>query len=521
MHDPGPSSAREIEVEPAIAAVQAKHGIVRGTSLNFIGIVTTMLIGFFTTPFFVHHLGTAAYGVYSLVLVFTMGGYFGYLDLGLQTALVHRAAPHAAHGRWREFSRVASSSIVLLGALGLLAATALAVSAEPLAQSVFHVPERFEEPFVQALRLVALVLLVQFPGLAVIGSLQAVHRWDVVAAQRALASIAGVVVAVLFITRSDDVRGLIFPVVAAQGVGVLVLAVVARRLIPRFSLSVRRVSRSEFRELLGYGSIYFGAQAGIAIVSNLDQVLIAVFLSAHSLGLYAIAATIYYAVFALMAITNATVFAATSHLYALNDDERVRVLILRGTRYAASLVLCGSVAALWFGPAFIRAWVGSKFNESGILLVIWLTHFALTAFTGVGQNVLAAIGKVRTVAAISGISVFVNGAVSLALVEPLGMRGVILGTVLAYVVTGPLLLQSTLSAISLPWRKFAVQTVAPAMAAAAAAVGAGGLLRVLGPSSLGSVIGAALTTFAVGVFAAWALLPTRERRDLRVALRLR
>jgi O-antigen/teichoic acid export membrane protein len=507
---------------PADGLGAAKRGVARGTTLQLAGTAATMATGFFATPFFVHQFGTAGYGVYSLVLVFTFAGYFGYLDFGLQSAAVFRAAPHAAAERWGDFARVIASAGFVLGVLGLIFAAALAALAHPLAHSVFAIPPHYQGAFVDGLRVVAFVILIQFPGLAFVGALQTVHRWDAVTVARTGATLAGVGVALLLVWRTHNLLALVIPVVAAPGVAALALAGFALRRIPGLAPTPTLASFAEVRELFRYGRMMFVSQAGIAIVANLDQPLIAGLVSARALGLYAIAATIYYGVFTLLPITNSTVFAATSFLQTTGDEPRLKALTVRGARYAASLTLSAVAAAMLFGPRFIEAWVGRSYHESGVVLRIWLTHMPITVFTGVLGTVLMALGRVRTTALISVASVVLNVVASVGLAFPYGLRGIVIGTVITYIVTGPVLIMSTLRAVQVSPKTFLKQAVLPSYAAglAAAVVGAG-ILLALDPTRLVPVVAAAGTTFAFGVLTAFTRLPEAERDYLVRSLRLR
>jgi O-antigen/teichoic acid export membrane protein len=503
-------------VEPAgsLALSQAKSGALRGTLVNLAGTAITMALGFFTTPYFIHRLGPSAYGVYSLVLVFTMSGYFGYLDFGIQSATVNRASGSAARGRWDEFSDTIAASLIGLAALGL-ASGALIIGFAPFAVDVFNVPASLQNDLTLSLRIVGICLIVQFPSLALVAALQTLHRWDLVVIQRTITSVLGVGAAALLVARQHDLLRLVLPVVLAPTIGSLLLLLLCRTVVPRFRPRVLRTSRNTVVHLLRTGRTFFLAQSGIAIVGNLDQILIAAFLTSQRLAQYAVAATLYYAVFALLPITNATAFAAASHFNAVGDDGRIRALVLRGTRYGASVVLAATASGALFGPAFIRAWVGEGFGASGTLLLIWLTHMCVTAFTGVPHNVLSGVGRVRQAAWISGASVVINAIVSLALVRPYGMNGVVLGTVVSYGITSPIWIHAALRASDVAWRDFLRVTVAPAYGAAAcAAVAGGAILGLAHPASLSGTFGAGAVTFVVGLLATIGLLTRAERSDL-------
>lgn len=480
-----------------------------------------MFVGFVTTPFFIRHLGASAYGVYVLVLVFTTNGYLGYLDLGIQAAIVQRGAGYAALGRWRDFRRVVGSGLVLLAAIGAAAAALLLLAAQPLSEVVFNLPAQYESDFRIALFVLAAVLVVQFPGMAILSALLAVQRPAVVAGQRSAAAIVGVLVAVGAVAVTDSLLGLLIPIICAPLLGVAAAVFVARARVPNIARSVYDVNASELRGLLRLALVLFSAQAGVVVIANFDQVVIGIALNTRAVALYGIAATVYYAVFALAAVTNSSVFSTASHLVARGELEATRRLFIRGTCVAASIVLAGATTAEVWGPTFIRDWVGPGFAESGVLLQLWLVHFVVTAFVGIGWSVLPAMGRVRLAAWFGVASAAINVVATLAAVGPWGIRGVVAGTVIAYLVTGAPMLIAFLRVFDISARSFASSTVFPAFSVALCTVSVGVLLRTAVQGALAVTTLCAGATFLIGLAATSALLTRSERLRVRRALRLR
>jgi O-antigen/teichoic acid export membrane protein len=507
--------------DPVSVPQSATRGLFRGTAANFVGAFVAMAVGFFTTPFFVHHLGSSAYGVYALVLVFTTAGYAGYLDFGLQGAVVREASLFAAAGRWRDVGRVTASGTAVLGAIGLGLGGLLIGLSSLLARDAFHVPVELRHSLVLALRVLGVILVLQFPSLIGVAALQLVHRWDLVMMLRTAALLGAVGAAAVLVATRGGLLSLVVPVLMGQLIGVAATVFYAYRIVPQFDFRPWHATREHVRTLLGTGLLIFSAQGGLIVVANLDQVLIGAFVDARTLGLYAIASAPYYAVFALYSISNSTVFAASSHYKSHDDRPRIRALFFRGTRYSGTLVLVGATAAAIWGLPFIVAWTGRQYREAGILLTIWLLHWPVTALTGIGWNMLASLDRLGGAVRLSTLSAALNIAASVVLLHFWGARGVILGTVIAYVITGPILIRLYLRAVGESASAFLREVVAPAYAAAACAGLVGLGLRLVLPTSLPVVVAAGAFTFAAGLVAAWTLAPPPDRMLLRRELRLK
>src|SRR3984893_14220510 len=65
-------------------------------------------ISFFLSPFIVRHLGNSAYGIW--VLLVSVTGYLGFLDLGIRGAVTRYVARFHAEGNHEQASRTVSSA---------------------------------------------------------------------------------------------------------------------------------------------------------------------------------------------------------------------------------------------------------------------------------------------------------------------------------------------------------------------------------------------------------------------------
>src|ERR1700686_736360 len=85
---------------------------------SWMGLGTSMLVGFFLTPLILHRLGNAGFGLW--VLTTTLTGYYGMLDFGLRSAIVRYVARDASRGDWDGVSKTASTTFFLYSLTGSL-----------------------------------------------------------------------------------------------------------------------------------------------------------------------------------------------------------------------------------------------------------------------------------------------------------------------------------------------------------------------------------------------------------------
>ena len=93
--------------------------VARNVTTRYLAIATDALIGLVLLPFNVHHLGTAAYGLWMLTA--SMTTYFSVLDLGFGGSVVRFVAQYRAKRDARGLNEIASTMFVIFSVLGVVA----------------------------------------------------------------------------------------------------------------------------------------------------------------------------------------------------------------------------------------------------------------------------------------------------------------------------------------------------------------------------------------------------------------
>ena len=90
--------------------------IARNIFSNWMGFGVQIIIAFALTPFVLHRLGDTRYGVWMLVMSIT--GYYGLLDLGFRSGLTQYLTRYLATEDYDRMNVCASTAIAILGTLG-------------------------------------------------------------------------------------------------------------------------------------------------------------------------------------------------------------------------------------------------------------------------------------------------------------------------------------------------------------------------------------------------------------------
>src|ERR1035438_2012760 len=98
-----------------------KVEILKNVGSSWFALGVTVIVGFFLSPFILHHLGDDAFGLW--VLIFSITGYYGLFDLGIRSSIVRYVAAFSATGDRSELDRLISTAVytyTVIGAVALL-----------------------------------------------------------------------------------------------------------------------------------------------------------------------------------------------------------------------------------------------------------------------------------------------------------------------------------------------------------------------------------------------------------------
>ncbi len=159
----------------------------------------------------------------------------------------------------------------------------------------------------------------------------------------------------------------------------------------------------------------------------------------------------------LLIAVGAVVMPMTTRLQATGEREELRRLFLKWSKICLSLVLLVGVYLIVLGPEFLGWWIGPDFvGPSGrVLQVLMASFFFYLPVRGVALPVLLGLGKPKVPALALLAMGVVNLLLSLALVGPLGIVGVALGTAVPNVLFAGALLVLACRELGVPLTQYA------------------------------------------------------------------
>ena len=374
-------------------------------------------------------------GLVALAAVFVLFAQL-LVDGGMGTALVQRRALSRAHVDTVFWTSLASG--VALAVLGVVLAIPLGFL--------------FAEPRLTPILMVLSLSLVLTSLTSVQASLLRRELAQRSLAIRALVAVSG---------------GAIVGIVLAYG-GLGAWALVAQQLTAAL-LSVltlwrvspwrpgRLVSRVHFRELLSFGANIVGGNVVAFIGRRADNVLVAIYLGATQLGLYAVAYRVVDAAQAMLS-GMATGMALSAFSRLQGDRERLAGAFLRVNRVTSGLVMPGFLGLALISPELIAVVFGPGWEGSGVVaallfligVVYSIALFSGAAFIAAGHPEVAF--RLRLVTAI----IHVLGSLI-----AVALFGSIVAVAAGYVLCGYLLLPLNLywlqRYVGIPWRRYLLE----------------------------------------------------------------
>jgi O-antigen/teichoic acid export membrane protein len=397
-----------------------------GITWNLSAFVLVAAIAFFLAPFVVHHLGNAAYGVW--VLINSMLAYMGLLDLGLRGAVTKFTAGYHAQGQHDAASRSVSAAFSFrLGIAVIVVGASVALSA--LAGRLFHIPPEL----LGATHIAILCTGVSFAITLTIGVyggiLAALHRFDLLSgltlAQTCFMSLG---VVVLLRTGHGIVAMSVWQLTTSIIFGVAQI-LVAFKIYPQLRIILGLPEKEELRKLWNYSALIFVINVNGQLIYYTDNLVVGAFLPIGGVTFYAIGGSLIEYVRQIVSSVGSTFMPMASRLGASNDAERLRRLLIEGTRAVLLITLPIDAALFLRGETFITLWMGPQYGPiSGQIMRILVVAHMFACANHASGNLTFGLARHKPVAIWTAVEALANLGLSVLLVQRIGLVGVAWGT---------------------------------------------------------------------------------------------
>jgi O-antigen/teichoic acid export membrane protein len=496
---------------PIAPRLDVKGVLARSAAWNYLGFAVNMLANLVLFPFVVARVGQASAGIW--LLLGSIVGYMGLMELGLVPALTQSAAAARGRGDRDAIDRAASTALALLSAIAVLP-LAVAANAHVVVRFL-NLPAGLEREAVLVVGITVAGFGLRMPLAALQALLLASQRQDRCSQLWIVMAVTKLAGAFLVIGAGGGVVGLVLmEAIVHLAAGALQYRWV-RQELPALRLRPGLVDWRVASGLVSFGGTLLLGSICVLLIEQTDRLVIGAFLPIGEVTRYSAGWKLYGLAYAVPTILVQALGPVAAELHGGGDQERMQRLFLRMTRYtvAVALPLCAILAAC--SPWLLRVWMGDAFVSAAVVVQVLVATFFVTAHNHAGYSILLARRQATLLLYTWNLpQAALNLALSLWLVRPLGIVGVALGTMIPTLLLQPVFFPRLLRELQVPWREFLAKVVWPTWGAAALTFWPLALAAArLDPlSAILPMTGAACSVAFAWVF--WRGLSGEERRDL-------
>ncbi len=461
--------------------------------------VVVLATNFFLTPFVLHRLGDAQYGL--LVLVGSVMTQGALLDLGIKPAVAKYVAEHHAQRDYDRAHGVIATALSLYCVLGLVALL-LAAAIAPFFPNLFNLPPFERAIATNVVLLMGIQLAILIPSATSAAVLWGLHRYALSNALWVVANLVNAATTVAVLLAGGGIIAMV-----AAGIPVtlgmqLITVWCVRRVAPELRFGFRGARRDFIKTVLSFSASTFVIETAYRVQTQIDEIVIGVFLPITSVTSYHVAQRLSGIPQMLAEQTLGAVLPLASQLHAEGDVDRLRALYLVGSR--VTLAICVPLACVLIALAgpLLTLWVGAQYAVHAPIVVVLALASALEVSHWAGGAILQGVARHHGLAIASACAAVANLGLSILLVRSYGLMGVALATLIpAAAVTIGYIWPYTMRIVRVSGVDLLKQVVMPALAPALPMMGvlygAGWLVAPSGLLAVGATAAAGLAIYAI------------------------
>lgn len=397
-----------------------------GAVLSYVTILLTNVIGLFLTPYILRMLGTAEYGLYTLIGAFV--GYMSVLDLGLNNTIVRFVAKYRAEGDIKGEENFLALSMITYACISFVVIIIGFICYVNI-ESVFGLSLTSDE--IQKAKVMFIILIfnlaISLPGGSLTGICSGYEEFILPRTVNIFRYLlrSAVLVAILFYGGKA-----ISIVILDTLMNILIISVNSVIVFGKLKVRIKlhKLDGLLLKEMIGYSGYIFV----FAIVQQLQwrvgQVSLGILTNTSLVAIYAIGVMLgtYYGAFS-GAISGVFLPRATQMVVSNRSGEELTDMMIRIGRILFIVLLYILIAFIFFGRQFILLWVGYEYIESWTIALCIMLAITYTLVQGFGSSILEAKNKLSFKALINLVMIVIGILIGIVLVKGYGATGMIIG----------------------------------------------------------------------------------------------
>lgn len=398
--------------------------LVKGSILRVTEFFAGAIVGLLLMPFIIHSLGDKMYGLWIFVGSFL--GYYSLMDFGLNSAVqrfISRAIGLKDHA---EINKVVNTSLVIFTIVGAVALVISFVSAFIVPLLVKNIAE--VALFRKVILILGLNFAIGFPLRVFSGILAANLRFDIKTKTELIKLGARTILIIIFLKNGYGIVALALITLAADISGYAAYYFVVRHLYKFIIISSKLFDKGKVKHLFGYSFYTFVSQVSNQLIYNIDNLVIVTFIGLIPVTMYSIGSRLIKYFIEFIGSAVGITMPVFSQYEGAGDYHSIREKYLLVTKISSYLSILVGGTLIIFGQALIIRWVGARFAQSYIILLILIFPCVFNVMQSSCAELLYGISKHKFLAMANIIEGLANLTLSVILVQKYGVYGVALGT---------------------------------------------------------------------------------------------
>ena len=395
---------------------------------NWLALAVTSAVSFVLAPYMVNRLGDSQYGLW--VMVGSLTGYLGLLDLGVRGAVTRYVARHHGAGDHGAASRIVSSALFVF-ATTAMTAVAVAGLLSLVLEHLFDVPPDLLQNARIALLLSGVTIAFSLVSGVFGGVVVGLERFDLLNTTEVTVELLRAALVWWALVNGGGLATLAMVQLGCCMVRGLIQAQLVRRLYPALRIRLGLRTRADTCTILSLGLSVTALHVASVLAFYSDAVVIAAFLPVAMVTFFQNGAGLTQYARALTGGISQVISPRSSFLEQVGDPAAVRRVLLSSGRLATLVILPIVITFAIRGGSFIGLWMGPRFAiPSGRVLTILSIALAFAVARHVVVSALIGLDRHRGFIPVYFGEGVINVALSVALAGPLGIEGVAWGTTL-------------------------------------------------------------------------------------------
>jgi len=426
--------------------------IIRNTIYNSIGRIWLMLVALLLTPYILHKLGIQVFAVWSLV--FVVANYLGVLDFGIRTSFAKYIAEYHTKNDKDSINAVINCGIIFYLVFSFIV-TGLALLLRSPIISLLKIPPAIYAESMFAILGMVLIFSMNNTFSIFEAVLVGLQRMDVQNKIMIFASVFNIAGTFFFLEKGFGIRGLVFNYGIVSFVILVLNIYFSYRLLSSVRIGWSRINKEIFRKLFNYGIKMQVCNLAAIIYSQADKIILSHFLGLNFVTFYELGQKAANAIRTLPMLLISALVPAVSELEATNNQDKLRELYERGSKYISLLVFPLIFLSIIVASDLINLWVGDKFSLAVLSFQVLIIGYGINVLTGMGTSMVRGIGKPEYETRYAVLTLLLQLALSIVLVQVMGYRGILVSVLSTSIVAALYFLLTFHRLLQLDFKPFA------------------------------------------------------------------